>query len=197
MFLRVTEFHRIFNQHISTVPALPGIKERGLRMRLLIEELDEFCKAYSEDDLVEMADGLGDICYIIAGTCVSYGICPEDALESPYEMLGQLTVFYNLQLDRILREDFAAYMEAEIHDDLNDIKHCLMRMMMTVFGVALHLGIPLNTVFAEVHRSNLAKVDETGVPKYREDGKLLKPAGWQPPDIKSILERVNRVVKTD
>lgn len=196
MFLRVAEFHRVFDQHISSVPSLPGVRERGLRMRLLLEELDEFCKAYDDADLIEMADGLADICYIIAGTCVSYGICPDGAFVSPFEVLGQMTLFYNHKLDRLLREDFAAYMEAEMQNDLDAIKRCLMQMMMSVFGVALHLGIPLNAVFTEVHRSNMEKAPG-GIVRYRDDGKIIKPEGWQPPDIKSILERVNTAIQTD
>jgi predicted HAD superfamily Cof-like phosphohydrolase len=187
MFQRVNEFHRIFGQHIADAPALPDMRERALRMSLLLEEVDEFCVAYFDDDLVEMADGLADMCYIIAGTCVSYGICPEGSFESPYEdVLGQMTMFYNLKLDEIVREDFAKYVWAETDNDLPRIKDTLMQLMTSIFGISLHLGIPLNQVFAEVHRSNLAKAPD-GVVQYREDGKVQKPSGWTPPDIKSIL----------
>jgi predicted HAD superfamily Cof-like phosphohydrolase len=35
----------------------------------------------------------------------------------------------------------------------------------------------------------MAKVGEDGKPKYREDGKVAKPEGWQPPDIAGIIEK--------
>jgi predicted HAD superfamily Cof-like phosphohydrolase len=216
MFLRVKEFHRVFGQNIAESPGLPDRAERDLRIRLLQEETDEFCKAYIENDLIEMADGLADICYIIAGTCVSYGICPRprralyegtgkhpdfagvtfvnEPFESPYDdVLGHMTQFYNLALSQVVREDFARYQRAELDDDLTGIQNALMTMLTSMFGIGLHLGIPLNAVFAEVHRSNLAKAPG-GIVRYRADGKVEKPTGWSPPDIKSILEnRVNTV----
>ena len=54
-------------------------------------------------------------------------------------------------------------------------------------GTAVSYGIPLDKVFTEVHRSNMAKLVD-GKPLYREDGKVIKPSGWQPPNIKKILE---------
>lgn len=190
MFLRVKEFHRVFGQNISEHPNLPVQSERDLRRRLLEEEVNEFCKAYHENDMVEMADGLADICYIIAGTCVSYGICPESVYQSPYEdVIDQMTLFYNLKLHDIVIQDFFRYEKAEQDHDLPAIKDTLMTLMASVFGIALHLGIPLNAVFDEVHTNNMSKVGADGKPKYRGDGKLLKPDGWLPPDIKGVLER--------
>lgn len=50
------------------------------------------------------------------------------------------------------------------------------------------LGIPLDAVWDEVHRSNMAKIDpSTGRVQTREDGKILKPSGWTPPNIFEIL----------
>jgi predicted HAD superfamily Cof-like phosphohydrolase len=40
-------------------------------------------------------------------------------------------------------------------------------------------------VWKEVHRSNMAKL-EGGVRK-REDGKILKPEGWTPPDVEGVM----------
>jgi hypothetical protein len=47
-------------------------------------------------------------------------------------------------------------------------------------------GIPLDRVFAAVHESNMAKLVQ-GKALRREDGKILKPSDWQPPDIRSAL----------
>ena len=55
-------------------------------------------------------------------------------------------------------------------------------------GLERTLKIPQQDVWNEVARSNLAKIDgETGKVLKRNDGKVLKPEGWTPPDIKSIL----------
>jgi predicted HAD superfamily Cof-like phosphohydrolase len=42
-------------------------------------------------------------------------------------------------------------------------------------------------LFAEVHRSNMSKLDANGQVIYRADGKVLKSDRWSPPDLGSIL----------
>lgn len=56
-------------------------------------------------------------------------------------------------------------------------------LIYVLVGTALELGIPLDRVWAEVQAANLRKADG---PK-REDGKQMKPEGWQPPDIHSAI----------
>ena len=41
----------------------------------------------------------------------------------------------------------------------------------------------------EVARSNLAKISPDGKVHKRGDGKVLKPEGWTPPNIKDIIKR--------
>jgi predicted HAD superfamily Cof-like phosphohydrolase len=45
-----------------------------LRDRLIREEADEYKGAAIEGDLVEVADGLADLLYVVLGTCVAHGI---------------------------------------------------------------------------------------------------------------------------
>jgi len=55
-------------------------------------------------------------------------------------------------------------------------------------GTALEFGIPLEWVWDAVQAANMAKVDPvTGLVRRRADGKVLKPDGWQPPDIEKVL----------
>ena len=53
---------------------------------------------------------------------------------------------------------------------------------------AITLGIDIDAVFAAVHASNMEKAPN-GVVIRREDGKVLKPEGWEPPTeaIRAIL----------
>lgn len=54
-------------------------------------------------------------------------------------------------------------------------------------GARLAFGINGKPVADEIHRSNMAKL---GIGSYkREDGKLMKPPGWTPPDIAGVLEK--------
>jgi predicted HAD superfamily Cof-like phosphohydrolase len=116
----VKDFHIAFGQRVGEKPELPDISERELRMSLLVEEYAEYLKAESENDIVEIADALADMIYIICGTAVSY-------------------------------------------------------------------GIPLDVIYDEVHQSNMNKLVDGKVIR-REDGKVKKPEGWQPPDIRKIIE---------
>ena len=63
------------------------------------------------------------------------------------------------------------------HPVLPDVEYVLN-------GLCVAYGIDLPAVFKAVHESNMEK---SGGPR-REDGKVLKPPGWQPPNIQSILE---------
>jgi predicted HAD superfamily Cof-like phosphohydrolase len=56
-------------------------------------------------------------------------------------------------------------------------------------GAFLGFGIDSRPVHTEIQRANMAK---KGGPM-RPDGKRLKPPGWTPPDIQSILNRQTRV----
>ena len=88
---------------------------------------------------------------------------------------------------KLLKEEFNEYNDAEINDDIVEIADALADIIYIACGTAVSYGIPLDKVFTEVHRSKMAKLVD-GKPLYREDGKVIKPSGWQPPNIKKILE---------
>jgi predicted HAD superfamily Cof-like phosphohydrolase len=49
-------------------------------------------------------------------------------------------------------------------------------------------GYDVDGAWAEVARSNLAKIDPTtGKVIKRPDGKVLKPEGWTPPSLESFV----------
>jgi predicted HAD superfamily Cof-like phosphohydrolase len=53
-----------------------------------------------------------------------------------------------------------------------------------VVGAALEFGIPFSDVWDMVHESNMAKKDPiTGEVRRRDDGKVIKPDGWEYPDV--------------
>jgi HAD superfamily hydrolase (TIGR01509 family) len=67
---------------------------------------------------------------------------------------------------------------------LTPLAHELADLLYVVYGAIESFGIDADAVFREVHRANLQKA---GGPR-RADGKILKPPGWQPADVKSIIE---------
>ena len=91
---------------------------------------------------------------------------------------------------RLLKEEWDEYIQGECRNDLENIAKELADIIYIVCGTAVSYGIPLDRVFAEVHASNMAKLVD-GKPVRRADGKILKPDGWTPPDIKKILYGVS------
>jgi len=81
MFTDVRAFHRAFEQRVGDKPELPDPAERDLRVKLLREEFREYIDAETDHDIVEIADALADIIYIVCGTAVSYGIPLDDIFE--------------------------------------------------------------------------------------------------------------------
>jgi predicted HAD superfamily Cof-like phosphohydrolase len=60
-------------------------------------------------------------------------------------------------------------------------------LVYVLYGYMQALGIDLDEAVRQVHISNMSKVGDDGKPVYREDGKVLKGANYQPPDMSSAL----------
>jgi predicted HAD superfamily Cof-like phosphohydrolase len=114
---------------------------------------------------------------------------------------------------KLIEEEVGETLTAMRERNLVEIADGLADSIVVLVGTALEYGIDLTAVWNEVHRSNMAKFPEctncagTGVVSEllehdrhchscngrgtqllrREDGKILKPPGWTPPDIKKLL----------
>jgi len=123
----VKEFHQVFGlDHHEAPRADVGQNIIELRHRLMAEENDEYLEAAKNNDLVQIADALGDKLYILCGTIIAHGL-----------------------------------------------QHKIIE------------------VFEEIHRSNMSKLDDSGQPIYREDGKIMKSRRYFQPDIASVLYKEN------
>jgi len=91
---------------------------------------------------------------------------------------------------KLLREEFREYLDGESFENLVEVADALADIIYIACGTAVSYGIPLDDVFAEVHRSNMAKLVDGKVLR-REDGKIQKPEGWTPPDIRSVLDKAH------
>ena len=90
---------------------------------------------------------------------------------------------------RLLREEYFEWLSAITNRDMVEVADALADMIYIIVGTALEFGIPLDRVWDEVQRSNMAKVDpETGRVEKRADGKVVKPVNWTPPRIREALE---------
>ncbi len=71
----VKEFHTAFGLGVSTeMKASLGEQKNMLRFNLMKEENEEYLEAVQNDDIVEIADALGDMLYILCGTLLEHGL---------------------------------------------------------------------------------------------------------------------------
>jgi predicted HAD superfamily Cof-like phosphohydrolase len=87
---------------------------------------------------------------------------------------------------RLIQEEADEFAQAIAAGDPVEMVDALCDLLYVTYGAAVDLGVDLQPFFAEVHRSNMAKVGG----RKREDGKWIKPAGWTPPDIAGLLSRL-------
>lgn len=85
----------------------------------------------------------------------------------------------------MLRSEYAELKEAIANDDLVEIADGIVDLIYVAIQTAICYGIPAE-VWDEVQRTNMAKFPGGRIFR-REDGKILKPEGWVPPDIAGIL----------
>jgi predicted HAD superfamily Cof-like phosphohydrolase len=69
--------------------------------------------------------------------------------------------------------------------DIIPLVHELTDLLYVVYGAIEACGVDPDPVFVEVHRANMQKMSG---PR-RADGKQLKPPGWQPADVRGVIER--------
>ena len=93
-----------------------------------------------------------------------------------------------LRID-LIEEELGELKDAIIDGDgtLVDVADALSDLLYVVYGAGHSFGIDLDKCFAEVHRSNMSKLDDDGLPFYREDGKVLKGPNFSEPDLTSVL----------
>ena len=71
----VKAFHTAFKIGYREIPKADlGINKNELRFNLMKEENEEYLEAAKNNDLIEVADALGDMLYILCGTILSHGL---------------------------------------------------------------------------------------------------------------------------
>ena len=71
---KVTEFHKTFEAPILERPQIPSEERCRLRVSLLQEELNELKQAINDNDIVEIADALCDLQYVLSGAVLEFGL---------------------------------------------------------------------------------------------------------------------------
>lgn len=70
----VGDFHKTFQAPILPTPQIPSVDRCNLRINLMQEELDEIKEAIDKNDLIEAADGLCDLMYVLCGSILEFGL---------------------------------------------------------------------------------------------------------------------------
>ena len=70
----VKNFMKIYGQEVKTKSSFPSEKIIQLRYDLIKEELDELSLAINDKDIVEVADALTDLLYVVYGAGHAFGI---------------------------------------------------------------------------------------------------------------------------
>lgn len=70
----VSEFHETFGLPVVDEPRIPSRERCELRINLLQEELDELSEAIKDKDIVEVADALSDLQYVLSGAILEFGL---------------------------------------------------------------------------------------------------------------------------
>lgn len=71
---QVAEFHSTFKHPIVKQASIPAKERSQLRIDLIAEELKELQEAVNNNDLVEVADALCDLQYVLAGAVLEFGL---------------------------------------------------------------------------------------------------------------------------
>ena len=97
---------------------------------------------------------------------------------------------YKLYCDLIDEEYNDEFKHALATNDRVEQLDALIDILVVTIGAIHSMGADAEGAWKEVMRTNFAKIDkETGKVRKREDGKVLKPTGWVPPELKGYLEK--------
>jgi predicted HAD superfamily Cof-like phosphohydrolase len=96
---------------------------------------------------------------------------------------------FNMYL-KLIEEEAEELNQAIIAADRVEMLDALIDIIVVTVGAIHSMGADAEGAWNEVMKTNFAKIDaETGKVRKREDGKVLKPEGWSPPDLKPFLKK--------
>jgi predicted HAD superfamily Cof-like phosphohydrolase len=97
---------------------------------------------------------------------------------------GQYMLYYTL-----IKEEVAELMAAYKTNDQIEQLDALIDILVVTIGAIHSMGADAEGAWNEVMRTNFAKIDSaTGKVTKRRDGKVLKPEGWTPPELRQFLK---------
>jgi len=90
----------------------------------------------------------------------------------------------------LIEEEFNELTTAEMANDRVEQLDALIDILVVTIGAIHSMGADAEGAWKEVMATNFAKIDrETGKVRKREDGKVLKPVGWVPPELAPFVSK--------
>jgi predicted HAD superfamily Cof-like phosphohydrolase len=90
----------------------------------------------------------------------------------------------------LIEEEFNELITAEHNKDPVEQLDALIDILVVTIGALHSMGADADGAWKEVMKTNFAKIDkETGKVRKREDGKVLKPVGWSPPELSPFVTK--------
>src|SRR3954471_12552498 len=83
--ISVLEFHQAFDIIVNDEPTIPDWFNVERALRLISEEWKELQDAACKEDIVEVADAIADLVYVLKGMAVSYGIDLEHVFREVHQ----------------------------------------------------------------------------------------------------------------
>lgn len=101
------------------------------------------------------------------------------------QTVGEINASQFTLYKKLIDEEVQELHEAKSQLDELD---ALIDILVVTIGAIHSMGADAEGAWKEVMRTNFAKIDQdTGKVRKREDGKVLKPVGWSPPNLKPHL----------
>jgi predicted HAD superfamily Cof-like phosphohydrolase len=110
--------------------------------------------------------------------------CGQHFPTIPQEQESDLNKLYL----KLIKEEYTEFLEAVEQKDNTEQLDACFDMMWVIIGYMHSKGWDCNASWEEGAQSNLSKINnDTGKVIRREDGKILKPEGWQEPNFKQFV----------
>jgi predicted HAD superfamily Cof-like phosphohydrolase len=90
----------------------------------------------------------------------------------------------------LIEEEHKELKQALVDNDDVEVLDALIDILVVTIGAIHSAGFDAEGAWKEVMSTNFAKINkDTGKVRKREDGKVLKPQGWEPPNLKPFLKK--------
>ena len=95
---------------------------------------------------------------------------------------------------KILLEELNEYLDSAWKEDEVEIADAIGDILYVAFGLVTKHGLDdvIEDIFAEIHASNMSKLNDDGTPIYNEFGKIMKGPNYFKPDISKHLRKIRQ-----